>query len=60
MWPLLCLCFTKYPKDYKIAESCCRTLRFALRCTEKHSRNILETVVNTVIKQCFFNIFYIT
>lgn len=35
--------------DTKISESCCRTLRFALRCTEKHSRTILVDVVNTIV-----------
>ena len=48
MWPLLSTCFKKYESDNKVAESCCRTLRFALRCTEKYSRNILEAIVNLV------------
>ena len=48
MWPLLSTCFTKFEKDNKVAESCCRTLRFALRCTERYSRNILEDIVNLV------------
>ena len=48
MWPLLSTCFKKYENDNKVAESCCRTLRFALRCTEKYSRNILEAIVTLV------------
>jgi len=49
VWPTLALCLKKYPTDSKITESCCRALRFALRCTEKHSRGILPDVLNTIV-----------
>lgn len=49
VWPTLSICLNKYQKDSKITESCCRSLRFALRCTEKHSATILADVVNTIV-----------
>ncbi len=48
-WPTLSICLTKYQNDYKITESCCRALRFALRCSEKHSCNILVDLVRTIV-----------
>ncbi len=43
-WPTFKLCLQKYQQDSKVTESCCRSLRFALRATEKYSRNILVDV----------------
>jgi transportin-3 len=48
VWPTLSVCLNKYPDDFKIVESCCRSLRFVLRCCDKHSQAILADVVNTV------------
>lgn len=49
VWPTLSICLNKYQKDSKLTESCCRSLRFALRCTEKHSMTSLPDIVNTII-----------
>ncbi len=49
VWPTFSLCLKKYQNDSKVSESCCRALRFALRCTEKYSRSILGDVVNTIL-----------
>lgn len=49
VWPSFSHCLTKYQNDSKVTESCCRALRFALRCTEKYSRSILADVVNTIV-----------
>lgn len=49
VWPVFSACLNKHQNDSKVTESCCRALRFALRCTEKYTRSILGDVVNTVI-----------
>ena len=49
VWPALSTCLRKYQDDAKIIESCCRALRFVLRCTEKYSQTILIDVVNTIV-----------
>lgn len=54
VWPSFQACLNKHQHDSKITESCCRALRFALRCTEKYSSLILADVVNTVIINSYF------
>jgi transportin-3 len=49
VWPTLSTCLRKYHDDAKIIESCCRALRFVLRCTEKYSQTILIDVVNSIV-----------
>ena len=48
VWPAISSCLLKYQNDPKTSESCCRALRFVLRCAEKYSSTILESVVRTV------------
>ena len=57
IWPVLSLCLKKYENDSKVTESCCKTLRFALRCTEKYSRSILSEIVNVIINMYRVNHF---
>ena len=57
VWPALSTCLRKYQNDAKIIESCCRALRFALRCTEKHSQTILIDVVNSIVSSYQVNHF---
>jgi transportin-3 len=49
VWPTLSHCLTKYQDNAKISESCCRSLRFALRCTEKHSCGVLADVAQNIV-----------
>lgn len=49
VWPSLSTVLNKYQTDTKITESCCRAIRFVLRCTEKYSSTILESVVTTIV-----------
>jgi transportin-3 len=49
VWPALRTCLNKYRFDAKIIESCCRALRFALRCCDKYSHAILSDVVETIV-----------
>jgi transportin-3 len=49
VWPAFSACLNRYQNDSKVTESCCRALRFALRCTEKYSRSILADVVNLIV-----------
>lgn len=49
IWPVLSECLKKYQLDSKVTESCCRTLRFMLRSTEKYSQNILCNFVTDIV-----------
>jgi transportin-3 len=55
IWPTFAATLNKYPKDSKIAESCCRALRFTLRCVEKDSRKILPDIVNSIVNMYIIN-----
>ncbi|RMZ93075.1 transportin-3 isoform X2, partial [Brachionus plicatilis] len=49
IWPVLSECLKKYQVDSKVTESCCRTLRFLLRSSEKYSQNILGNFVTDIV-----------